>query len=482
MRRSEHHGIPVLTMDGAAPLFGALMIRAGALDETARTTQISHVLEHLAHTRLPRTHLDHNATVTPSTTVFHATGRPGAVADHLNAIAEALRDLPLEHLARELDVVDVEAGVSAHPAIGLSAGVRFGSQGPGLIGGGPAPVTTLTEQHLREYASRHVSRDNAVLVFSGEVPGNLDVRLPAGTRNVRVVPEPLQLELPGVVGSPAPFPILSYVLPRDDRAWLLGAILEDRVTQELRHRRGMSYSVEGDVLHLGDRVLVAHMPDGREGQERALAEQLWASLRELADHGPSEEELEHAVGAFAEAVHDPRAVPDHLLTAASALLVGETPQAPEDVLDDLRGVTPDQVRRWAGVAVEGSLMLMPTEGPEATPESLPGLPVVPDPPSDSPVEGRAFRRRAVALLAPSDLRAVVGPDGISLTARAYTWAAAWEDVVAVARTSRDREVHLRDGRSFHLCDRHLKDTAALFDVLDERTADVSFQVPEDSLH
>lgn len=480
MQQSEHNGTALLWQEGAAPLTGALVFLVGARDEDFRTCQVTHAVEHLACSTLPRNHLEHNASVSDEFTVFHATGRPEQVVAYLGQIAAALADLPLDGLERELAVLEAEDGSPVHPALGWSAGVRFGATGLGLLGGGGAPVHQLRPEAVAAHARRYFTAGNAALIFTGPPPAGLDVHLPQGPRNLRPPDPASEAPTPSVGTAGGPFPLLSYAFPRTEPGWLLPQIFEERATERLRHQLGISYAVEGDVLRLHETLLVAHVADGRPEHAGTAATTLWSVLEELAEHGPQEAELRHQVEGYRQSLEDPRTVTDQLVGAAVRLLAGEPVLGAQQRLEQAEAVTAATVQAWAQAARSTALVGLP----EGVRVDLPGLADLDqaEHPSSEPVRGEEFGRRIAALLAPRDLRAVVGEEGISLRAAGYTWAGTWQEVVGVARGSGDRGITLRDGRAFQLCDRHLKDASRLFELVDRFAGEKLFDLPDDEFH
>lgn len=92
-------------------------------------------------------------------------------------------------------------------------------------------------------------------------------------------------------------------------------ILTDRLEDDLRYRRGLSYTVATDHLVVDVDRFVAVRADCRDGQEALAARALWRGLAQLADEGPSDAELTHDREVLEEHLADPRAVLGELQAA-----------------------------------------------------------------------------------------------------------------------------------------------------------------------
>lgn len=276
-----------------------------------------------------------------------------------------------------------------------------------------------------------------------------------------------------------PWPVLSFLMPPTDVPWLLPTLLSERAVEDLRHRQGISYSLDGDHTLVNGQLLVALMPDGRPDHETPVTEALWRALTTLAESGPTPAELANAVDGTREEMLDPRSTFDHVLEAAARQLCGDPPLSVTEQLELAAAVTPAQVQDLARVVLDSALLGIPAV-------SKPDLGELPDltehsPPSGTPATGKTFRRKRWCL-APRDLRAVVGEDALSLTAASHTLVAKWDDVVGVAATAGDRVIVRRDGMDFQLCDKHLRDADRLFALIDQRAGDNVFALADDALH
>ncbi len=479
MQRTEIDGVPTFWEQGPEPLTAVLMFRAGARHETFRTVQVSHLVEHLVMSTLPKTHLDLNAQVDADTTTFHATGRPEEIVDFLARVCAGLRDLPVDRVQRETGVLQAEDATSDHPAVCWSLGVRFDLAGVGLLGTtGPGP-RHLTAAHAKAFAATHLVRDNAVLVLTGPPPEGLRLDLPDGPAPAEIATPRSAFPLPALNRADMPFPTISLELSgTQEHEGVLAAILQDRLTDDLRHERGIAYSCEVGLQRLDEGTLLTVWTDGHEDRRAEIATTLWTSVRDLATAGPTQAELDHARRGQAARLTDPRNTVDWLAAEAYRHLVGWPPRTREDYLASLEALTTEGVRARFAAALDSVLLGVPHDV-HLVLEDLPDRTDA-EMPAGAPLTGEAFGRKTLSL-APRDLRYVAGPDGISQTAQGYTASAAWDAVVGVAVADGIRQVVLATGQPLLAMRRHLKDADRLFAIIDEHTADVAFPATEEEI-
>lgn len=479
MQRTEIDGVTTFWEQGPEPFTAILMFRAGARHETFRTGQVSHLVEHLVMSTLPKTHLEHNAQVDADTTSFYATGRPDEVVDFLARLCAGIRGLPLDRVEREAGVLQAEDGTSEHPAVCWSIGVRFDLTGIGLLGAaGPGP-RHLSAEHAAAYAARHLVRGNAVLVLSGPPPEGLRLDLPDGPQPVEQAARRSAFPLPALNRAEMPFPTISFEVPGTrDNEGVLAAILQERLSDDLRQDRGIAYSCEVGLLRLEESTLVTVWTDGHEERRAEIAGALWACVRDLATQGPTQAELDHAVAWLSARLTDPRNTVDWVAAEAYRHLVGLPPRTREGYLASLGELTTDDVRRRFASGLDTVLLGVPQD-----------VQLVVDDLTDhtdaefsggEPVRGEVFARRTLSL-APRDLRFVAGPEGISQTAHGYTAGARWDGVVGVAVADGIRHVVLETGQPLCVMRRHVKDTDRLFAIIDAHTADRAFPATEEEI-
>jgi hypothetical protein len=127
VNRTEIDGVPALWANGPEPLQAALMFGCGTRDEAFRSIGVTHLIEHLVMSTLPRLHHEHNASVDLEVTAFYAAGEPKHVVAFLEQVCRALADLPLQRLEREAGVLTAEGGSPAHPTTASLLARRYGT-------------------------------------------------------------------------------------------------------------------------------------------------------------------------------------------------------------------------------------------------------------------------------------------------------------------------------------------------------------------
>lgn len=477
MKRTELDGVPVLWEEASGPFMASLIFGVGVRHETFRTVGVTHLIEHLVMGTLPKSPLDHNATVEIDTTAFYATGRPEAVVDFIHAVCAALSDLPMGKLGTELGVLAAEDALVEHPAMCTALGLRYGNAGPGLAGSVGAGPSNLTEAHVREHL-RYFVRTNAVLIATGEPPADLRLLLPDGGR-----PEPAplvrsQLPLPARLSTDAPFPSLTLELDEPDGLALgvTAHILAERVTDDLRHGRGLAYDIDWTGVRFDRHTAVmALWADARDGEAGTVAAGLWDHVRRLADAGPEAVELERQREGLEEQLADPRDIPDRLQHNAWRLLTDQPLQKPADAVTALAKVDAVQIRNLLTEALPTALMQLSGD----VDVELPGLPDADAAPRvDEPFVGRSFDRRILAI-APLRLSVVAGDEGVTLRLGKEVISLRWRDVVGLAVNGDRRALVDANGTVLPVISRDLRGGNELLRIMDERVpADLRFPDPE----
>jgi predicted Zn-dependent peptidase len=362
MQRDVIDDVPVLWAEAPGPLEAALIFGCGVKDETFRHLGVTHLVEHLTMSTLPRLHHEHNASVTLSLTDFTASGSTAQVTGFLARVCEGLSALPLDRMEREAGVLAAEGAGVTDPTSAELLSFRYGTVGAGLASwDGPGP-DRLPAEAVREVAAHYFHADNAVLVLTGPPPAGLRLPLPRGPRPDRGKTQPVWKAGPAWFRADVPGPGLTFHGDPDDPALVLAhAVLQERLRQRARHQEGLSYEVGGTRVPTGaghgEYTLCL---DSREGQEQRVAELLWQETLRMASAGVTAEELAEELAGFREVWLDPRSASSELGEAAACLLLGLDYQDAQTRLDALAKVTPERAGQAVTTALATALLVVPS--------------------------------------------------------------------------------------------------------------------------
>lgn len=435
VQRVEVDRVPVFWAPGPAPFTAGLVFGVGRRDEGFIGGGVTHVVEHLAMSVVGRTPLSCNASVDLTSTTFTASGDPERVAAFLWTVCEALTALPLDRLATEVDVLRTEGGFVAPPAVCALLGELYGARGVGLAGFREPALASLTPQDVQGWADSRFVRAAAALWLTGPPPEGL--RLPLREGAVPAAPDavPRALELPALVEATAVGLVaLGAQTVQGTGAAAACRVLRDRLEDDLRHRRGLSYTVDTDSLPLGgDRQLAVIVADCRDGDEAVVARALWQALGRLAEDGPTPAELELEHERIEAHLQDPRAAGGEAQAAAVALVTGTGYRTSAQLREEADALTAGRVQQAARALRDAALVAVP----EGVDPGLPALtPVAPW--SAVMLTGREFRPRFRSP-APRGARLVVGDQGVSLwLQQGERLTVRWDDVIGLLEVA-DRE-------------------------------------------
>ncbi|MFB6887960.1 insulinase family protein [Kitasatospora sp. NPDC056327] len=356
-------GIPVLWTSAPGPLEAALVFGCGARDETLRTLGVTHLIEHLAMSTLPRLHHDHNASVDLEVTEFTCSGQPEQVVDFLARVCAALGALPLDRIDREAGVLEAEDGRVASPQTGELLSHRYGVKGLGLASYRGPGADRIPVEAVEEARARYFHAGNAVLVLTGPPPAGLRLPLPAGERPRHELSVPAQTTGPSWRPEDVPGPGLALNTGLANDALNLAVdVFAQRLRDSARHQQGLSYDVGSDVADAGNgRGERTVYLDAREGQGQKVGELLWQEALRLARDGVTEEELAEEREGLREAWTDPRGTVLELCAAAARLLFDEPYRDVDARLAAIAAVTPEQARAAFAEALETALLVVPED-------------------------------------------------------------------------------------------------------------------------
>ncbi len=367
VRESIVDGVPVFrpTKTSRRPLRACLMFRVGRADETLVTAGITHAVEHLALSGIGRQAHEWNGMVDATFTRFVVSGAPAEVVEHLSAVCDALRDFPVDRLGPELRILRTEE--RRHGTSPLSADLfqRYGAQGFGLLDMPELGLRRLGAEEVAGWAARHFNRNNVALWLSGPAPRTLRLDLPDGEHTPTPPRQVALPSLPACVGIGLDGAALSLIGDGTIGVGTGTRILRERAFRRLRQDLAIAYAVEPAGVELGpDQLLMQLVADATAENSLAVRDTLAETAIDLAEHGPTAEELAHEVSCATRAWAEDHAVLGWLDQAATARLWGTEATPAEDVMDRAQHLTVNQVGHAWAAAAETSLLLCGRDLPE----------------------------------------------------------------------------------------------------------------------
>ena len=247
----------------------------------------------------------------------------------------------------------------------LSAAVYRGTPLARPILGRESTLEGMTGEWLARWQRKHYHAGNLVAALAGKfspaqadslrdllaaLPSGLPAQSPPVTYRPAVTAKKKAIEQNHLILA---FPAPSYLDERRPQVLLLNALLgggcSSRLFQQLREERGLCYSVYSYVADHADPGLLGIYAAVSRDQEWAALEGARRVALELADHGPSQEEVdrvrEQAKANLLMGSESVQARMSHL--GSSALLYGRVRET-EELLDLYDAVTREQLRDLAG--------------------------------------------------------------------------------------------------------------------------------------
>lgn len=398
-------GVQALHAPGRGGRYRAgLLFRVGRADETLSTAGITHLVEHLALHEQGIGQAHYNGMTADLHTHFHVEGSAGDVVDYLTSVCAQLRALPVHRLEVEKEILRTEqAGRSGFVGSQL-AQFRHGAQGFGLSSYHELGLPGLSGDRVLEWSRTFFTRENAVLwVVGPDVPPGIRLDLPAGRRQPAPAVTSVLPRTPAWFHGGGDALVLHSLVPRSSAARVFAMLLGKAMFTDLRQRGGYSYTAQADYQPL-DRDLAAVVavadsaPDKREAVVGAFVDVL-ARLR-LAT--VADEELASAKSSLHERVADAEEA-DFVPAHALELLLGRPLMSREEMLAELSGVGPEDIRTVAEQVHDSALVQTPAGGLDWA--GLAPAPVW----SDAAVRGEAYPPLTV-----DHGTLVVGDGGVSI--------------------------------------------------------------------
>ncbi len=313
----------------------ALWARVGSRFETERENGISHFLEHMIYRgtrRVPSAHEVNLAfeslggSLFASTQVDHGIfslvlppeSLEGACALFGEVLSQpAFLDIDVERgIVAEEILEDLDDEGRQIDADNVSRALIYGDHPLGYtITGTEKHVRSFTEDMLRRWHAAHYTSDNAALVFSGRVDVDAAVRLaertfeaslPRGKRATATAPALTQkaarLEIVENVSSQTELRICFRACPETHPLRpaldMLMRVIDDGMSTRLYHRlcdsRGLCYDVSAGYDPYEDDGVVDVAAGVQHKRVPLVTREILALFEELAETGPTEEELAKA--------------------------------------------------------------------------------------------------------------------------------------------------------------------------------------------
>ncbi|MFC9287557.1 M16 family metallopeptidase [Streptomyces sp. NPDC057052] len=358
-------GIPTLYTAGSGNEVSAgLFFRVGRADETLATAGITHLVEHLALHRLGLSDLHYNGATANAYTLFHVTGGEEEVVTHLNSVCAGLRDLPMDRLETEKEILRTEAASRGGGPQSPLALWRYGAQGYGLSSYNELGTWSLTPDQVRHWAETRFTRDNAVLwITSDHVPEGLDLGLPAGTRSPAPAATSALPVTPAYIHGDDGHVVLTSVLRRSTAAAVFADVLGRALFHDLRQQGGYSYTAEADYSprDAEHATLTAHA-DALPQKQDAVVGGFVDTLARLRAGRVEQSELDAVRGKLLKMYDTPDLGAASLPSYALSLLLGHPLLSPEQHRAELDAVTVADLHEVARQAWDSALIQVPGRG------------------------------------------------------------------------------------------------------------------------
>jgi predicted Zn-dependent peptidase len=359
VRHTTVDGIPTLFAPRPGEITAGLAFRVGHADETLPTAGITHLVEHLALYHLGLSDLHYNGATASTYTLFHVTGDETEVVTYLNSVCAALRELPMDRLETEKEILRTEAGSRGQGPMSQMPLWRYGAQGYGLSSYDELGTRSLTADQVRHWAETRFTRDNAVLFLTADrIPDGLDLTLPAGPSSALPV-------TPAYLRGEDGHLVFTSVVRRSTAAAVFAEVLGRALFQDLRQKGGYSYSAEADYSSRdADFATLTAYADALPQKQDAAVGGFVDAFARLRAGRIEQAELDSARGKLLKRYDVPDLGAALLPSYALSLLTGHRILTPEQHRDELRAVGIDDLREVAREAWDGGLLQVPARGAE----------------------------------------------------------------------------------------------------------------------
>ncbi|MFF5080168.1 insulinase family protein [Actinoplanes sp. NPDC000266] len=423
IKQLDVDGVPTLLAPGTGPAHAGLAFRVGFADEPLYRRGITHLVEHLALYSTGVADYHYNGATGVEYTFFHMQGSEEDLAAFLTGVCSSLRDLPMQRLAVEKDLLQAEANGRNQGAADSMSLWRHGARDFGMPSYPEWGLPAITEDDLRAWVERYFTRENAVLWLAGEgVPEGLRLDLPSGARQPAPTPSSALPVRPAYFTANSGVLVWDAEVERAARSSVFAGVLERAMRRELRQEAGLSYTAQANYEPLGaDRALVTAVADSLPDKQGAVLGGFVDVLAALRVGRIDEADVTAVVKQRTEALRHAEEQGARLPGQALNLLAGRPVQSADEAIAETRAVGPAEVAEVAVAASADGLLMAPR-----TRADWAGFTAAPNR-SEAAVPGTAY-----ASLEGPDETLVIGPEGVSLV-RAEGPATVRFDACAIVR-------------------------------------------------
>jgi len=218
----------------------------------------------------------------------------------------------------------------------------------------------IDEDAVQSWAGHWFTAGNAVLWLSGRPPPGLRLPLAAGPRRPCPSPPAATVDLPTGIALRSKVVAITMLTGRTPVSLALANVAVRRAQEHLRTDLGVSYAVAADRLQLS--VDVSHFTvtaDALADHAQSVTDGLFDVLDRLAAVGPTPADLDRMVEDARRAFADGSAAVGRVVQVAHAEILDEPSPTAQEILDDLRAVTADEVAAELSAALDSALVVVP---------------------------------------------------------------------------------------------------------------------------
>jgi len=433
--------VPVFWTESGDQMTAGLVFRVGRADEVLARGGITHLIEHLALYPLGASaRMDYNGQVDAVTTTFMKRGSAQEITDFFTAVCASLRDLPVQRLEAESQVLRTEAEGRSAALSGPLLIERYGAETYGLPACPEFGIGSFQADELRAWTGQHFTRGNAAMwVVGGPPPSVIRLDLPDGP--ALPAPEPTRSEsrTPGWVNAQVPGVGWSGLVRRSTAAQVYARVLNHRLLRELRHKQGLAYSPSVSYsVRDQDMAHVIAASDGLPEVHAVLVSAFIRELERLEAAGITAEELLSTVEELRSSWNTPQGAGARAIGAARNAIMGRPVSYVAAWRDGLAAVSVADVHEVAREAFDSSVFVLPPKK-EPFRAGFTALGV----PTGTAVAGRRVRSADYPL---DRSRLIFGEEGVSLVQGEAVHTVHYTQCAALLQwTDGGRELIGRDG-------------------------------------